>query len=118
MENNFYIPSSGPLKDIVHSFWQTERITNFQIETILPKGVVEIIFNFSGNVVGAKLNNTDYGIDKCIINGFNTARIHVNLPEVQKFFGVRFHPVAVKHIFGIPAAEFANIATDLTMLNR
>jgi len=44
LENNFYNPQNSPIKELIHFVWQVERI-NFEItqETILPKGIIEII---------------------------------------------------------------------------
>ncbi len=47
MESTFFIPQSSSIKTIVHSFWHMEGETVYKTETILPKGIVEIIFNFS-----------------------------------------------------------------------
>lgn len=102
---------------MVHSFWQTERNTNFKTETIIPQGVVEIIFNFTDDEkIEAQLGNNNYKLAKCFINGFNTFPVNLYLPQKQKFFGVRFHPVAIKNIFGIPPCEFANLTVDLTLI--
>jgi len=48
LENNFYNPQNSPIKELIHFVWQVERI-NFEItqETILPKGIIEIIFDFN-----------------------------------------------------------------------
>ncbi len=118
MENNFFIPITLPVKTMVHSFWQTERATNFKTETIIPQGVVEIIFNFTDNEkIEAQLGSKNYKLAKCFINGFNTLPVNLHLPQKQNFFGVRFHPVAIKNIFGIPPGEFANLTVDLTLID-
>jgi len=118
MENNFFIPITLPAKTMVHSFWQTERATNFKTETIIPQGVVEIIFNFTDDVkIQAQLGSRNYKLPKCFINGFNTSPVNIYLHQKQKFFGVRFHPVAIKNIFGIPAGEFANLTVDITLID-
>jgi AraC-like DNA-binding protein len=118
MDNDFFIPITLPVKTMVHSFWQTERNTNFKTETIIPQGVVEIIFNFTDDEkIEAQLGNNNYKLAKCFINGFNTLPVNIYLPQKQNFFGVRFHPVAIKNIFGIPPGEFANLTVDLTLID-
>ena len=118
MENNFFIPITLPLKTMVHSFWQTERDTNFRTETIIPRGVVEIIFNFTEDLkIDAQLGTKNYRLAKCFINGFNTLPVYIHLAQKQNFFGVRFHPVTIKNIFRIPPGEFANRTVDLTLID-
>jgi AraC-like DNA-binding protein len=103
---------------VIHSIWQVEHFTSFQKEQIIPKGIVEIIFNFSdSSFIPAQLGSKQYHLTNCFINGFNTAPIGLQLPKQQVFFGVRFQPLAIKKIFGIPACEFSDIAVDLTMLD-
>lgn len=117
MNSSFYIPQIPHLQNLIHSFWQVDHFTSFQKEYIIPKGVVEVVFNFSGDVpVPAQLGNRQYHLSKCFINGFNTAPIQVQLPRHQVFFGVQLQPMAVKKIFGAPAKEFTDIPVDLTLL--
>jgi AraC-like DNA-binding protein len=118
MESNFRIPQTPFLNNTVHSFWQTKRKTDFQTEVIIPKGIVEIIFNFSEQyAIHAQFGEKQYQLPKCFINGFNTRPVQIQLPGHQFFFGIRFHPTAIKDIFGIPAGEFANHSVDLTLID-
>lgn len=94
-----------------------ERSNYDAIETIIPRGIIEVIFNFSCSDITVSLNEKKYLLQKCFINGFNTKPIKILLPQKQFFFGVRFHPVAVQHIFGVPPYEFANITIDLTLID-
>lgn len=95
-----------------------ERHTHFHKEIIVPKGVVEIIFNLDGSFsTSSQLGSKPYRISDCFINGFNTTPIHLQPPERQVFFGVQFQPVVVKEIFGVPASEFSNTLVDATLLN-
>jgi AraC-like DNA-binding protein len=118
MESNFILPQAASLKGIVHSFWQTEGKTAFQTEIIIPKGIVEIIFNFSEqDAFRAQLGGRHYHLAKCFITGFTTKPIQLQLPLNQSFFGVRFHPTAIKEIFSVHAGEFANDSVDLTLID-
>jgi AraC-like DNA-binding protein len=84
----------------------------------MPKGIVEIIFNFSdGSPILAQIDSRQYHLPNCFINGFNTSPIQLQLPEQQVFFGVLFQPLAIKKIFGSPACEFSDITVDLTLLD-
>ena len=85
---------------------------------IIPKGIVEVIFNFSGSYpIPSQLGNMHYHLPNCFINGFNKAPIQTQLPKQQVFFGILFQPLAVKKIFKTPAGEFSDITVDLTLLN-
>ena len=118
MNSNHYIPATAPFKNVIHSIWQVEGFTPFHTEHILPKGIVEIIFNFSdGSPILAHVGDKQYHLSNCFINGFNTAPVQLRLPEQQKFFGVQFQPLAVKKIFSIPACEFSDMVVDLSLLD-
>lgn len=118
MANNFFIPVSEPLKNIVHSFWQTKRDVIFQTETIIPKGIIEVIFDLSGNsAIEANFNNRQYHLERCFINGFNTNPVSLKFSGVQNFFGIRFHPIVIRKIFGIQPNELSNLTIDLTLID-
>lgn len=104
---------------MVHSFWQVEGKPDFHKELILPKGNIEIIFNFSDkNPFVAKLAANAFYLPACFINGFNTSPITLTLPENQSFFGVRLHPLAVKKMIRVPASAFLDMIVDLTLVDR
>ena len=118
MNTHFYLPEQELLQTFVHCIWQTEGKTAFQQEIIIPKGITEIIFDFgSSEPIAAVINNKNYTLGKCIINGFNTFPIQMHLPQFHTHFGIQFHPVAIKSIFGVPAREFSNLPLDLTLID-
>jgi AraC-like DNA-binding protein len=103
----------------VHSIWQVEGKPQFHKELILPKGIVEIIFNFSDrNPFVAQIAANRYYLPGCFINGFNTKPIALTLPENQSFFGVRLQPLAVKQILKVPASAFLDMAVDLSLIDK
>ena len=119
MKTDFYIPAEDCVKAVIHSIWQVDHFSSFDKEFIIPKGITEIIFNFSSSdPIVAQLNSTNYHLPNCFINGFNTKPIQLKLPKQHVFFGVLFQPLAIKKIFKSPACEFSNITVDLTLLNR
>ena len=98
--------------------WQTEGFPSFHKEYIIPKGIVELIFNFSKDLsIVAQLGSKQYGVPNCFINGLNTTPIQLLLPEQQVFFGVQIQSLAVKKILGVPACEFSDALVDLTLLD-
>jgi AraC-like DNA-binding protein len=119
MKSELYIPASAYLKNVIRSIWEVNDLSHGKNETIIPKGVVEIIFDLSGSApVNSDINGKHLQLAKCFINGFNTSPVRLYIPAHHFFFGVQFHPVAIRHLFGIPAGEFTNLAVDLTLLNQ
>ena len=118
VQAQFYIPEKDHLKNVVHSIWQVQRLNTFKNEHIIPKGIIEIIFNFSGGpIIPGKLGRKPFQISDCIINGFNKTPIKLDLNDQQEFFGVRFQPLAIKKLFRIPASEFSDTAVDLSLFD-
>lgn len=101
----------------IDAIWQIERFTPCHKELIIPKGVVEIIFNLNDQFpVFSQIGSRQYSVADCFINGFNTVPIQLQPPGQQVFFGVQLKPSAVKEIFGIPASEFSNTLIDVTLI--
>ncbi|MBK9530361.1 MAG: helix-turn-helix transcriptional regulator [Chitinophagaceae bacterium] len=106
------------VKNVIHAIWQVDHFTPFGKEYIIPKGIIEIIFNFSdSSVILNKADSSEYHLPHCFINGFNRAPLELQLPRQLVFFGVQFQPLAVKKIFGCPASEFADITVDLALID-
>jgi AraC-like DNA-binding protein len=118
LDSSVYIPQASHSKNAIQCIWQTEGFTSFQKEHIIPKGIVEVIFNFSdGLPITGNIGTRQYCLSNCFINGFNTVPVQLQLPKQQKFFGVQLQPLAVKKIFRIPACEFSGIVVNLTLLD-
>ena len=118
LNTNHYKPETAPSKEAIHSFWQIEGHTSYHNEHILPKGIVELIFNFGSDApILAQVGKKQCQLPHCFINGFNTEPVKIQLPDQQKFFGVQLQPLATKKIFGTPAGEFSNMVVDLTLLD-
>jgi AraC-like DNA-binding protein len=91
----------------------------FQKEVIVPKGIIEIIFNFNiENGIPCHINGKAFHIQHCFVSGFNTSPVNLALPGHHHFFGVRLQPLAVKKICKAPGAELLNSPVDLTLLNK
>lgn len=119
METRFYRPRETPLSEAVQLFWQVKRDNSkFSEETIVPKGVVEIIFNFlPEKTFNGKLYNGAFSMPRCFIQGYHTGIIEMALPDSQFLFGVVLQPAATKHILRVPAGEFARQCIDLTAVD-
>jgi AraC-like DNA-binding protein len=119
METRFHMPREAPLSDAVQLFWQVNRDNiKFREETIVPKGVVEIIFNFlPEKTFNGKLYNGAFSMPRCFIQGYHTGIIEMDLPDSQFLFGVVLQPAATKHILRVPAGAFARQCIDLTSVD-
>lgn len=116
MENSFTIPHSPLIRDTVCAFWQVHRHNSPSLdETIIPKGVVEIIFSFETTKLYARINQQTLTIPRCFVQGFHTCPVQLQLADRQTFFGVTLHPTAAKHIFRLHPVEFTNCVIDLTL---
>lgn len=118
LNNNTYIPPPGYLKSIIRGIWQTDGFHTFGTEIIIPKGVVEILFDCGSSApIQAALENKNYTPERCFINGINTSPIRLQLPRRQTYFGVQLHPAAIRGLFGVPAREFMNSLTELDLVH-
>ena len=117
MDNKIYIPQHPRIKSVIHSIWQVDRCSSFQTEYIIPKGVVEIIFNFSDSPVAAAFGEHQHCLARCFINGFNRVPIRIQPPKRQVFFGIHLQPLAAKRLFKTPAGQFADVPIDLTLIS-
>jgi AraC-like DNA-binding protein len=118
LNSNIYIPTSAYLRNAIRSMWQTEGFTPFLKEHILPKGIIEIIFNFSkGASMEARLGDRLFRLPNCFINGFNKDPVQLELPEQQMFLGIQLQPLAVKNILGIQGCEISDMIIDLSIID-
>lgn len=118
MNNNFTLPQSLLTKDIVCSFWEVRRHNEPSLqETIIPKGLVEMIFSFETSPLQVKINNRLQAIPRCFVQGFHTGPIQLNIADTHTFFGVVLNPASVKHIFHFHPVKFSNCILDLTLVD-
>jgi AraC-like DNA-binding protein len=118
LNSSIYIPASPHLKNTIRSIWQTGGRTPFHTEHIIPKGIIEVIFNFSGgSPIHVNVGEKQYHLSNCFINGYNQVPLQLQLPEQLMFLGVQFQPLSVKKILGSPAGEFSDMIVDLSLLD-
>lgn len=118
MKPFIFQPRQQPLTTVVQAFWQVSRGNEFKQEIIIPKGVVEIIFNFTGNVqIPFSMYNADYTMPRSFVQGYHTKPITINLPAYQSLFGVVLHTATAKQILGIPPGEIARQCIDMTLID-
>jgi AraC-like DNA-binding protein len=116
MNTSFLSFRERPAGQYIRAIWQLEGMPPYRQETILPKGVLELIFSFSQEVwfgQGRDKNRSP----RCFINGMTTVPLYIEVPAHQFFFGIEFHPLGFKKLLAVPPGEFLNRVTDLTLLD-
>lgn len=112
-----HIPFHSPLQDYITLIWELDGNIS-EKELILPKGIIEIIFNLSCPM-SAVLPGGKF-ISKapvCFIQGIHTSVTKVYYQDHQHLFGLRLKPHAVRSLLGIKPSEVSNQAIDLTLIN-
>ena len=117
--NSFFAPCTNTVASLfLKSFWQTEGNPAYKVETILPKGEVELIFSFSGAADFCR-NAVGHGsTPRCFINGISNMPVRLVVPVEQKFFGVVLQPAAVKKLLKAPSGNFLNAIIDLELVDK
>ena len=119
MNTEFFTCHNTAIRQYANAIWQMEGIPSYSQETILPKGVIELIFSFSDAVAFGKCpEDQKTTTPRCFVNGMNNRPLYVNAPSHQFFFGIEINPLAVKKILAVPPGRFLNSVTDLTLISK
>jgi len=116
MNTKFYTPIHTPLADSVTTVFEIRG--NYQLEeTILPKGIYEMIFNLGGDMRGllpyeTRLNKTP----RCFVQGIHIQPIKVSFVGEQHLFCLRLKPHIVQKLFKVVPSELNNSIIDLTLI--
>ncbi|MCC5929518.1 MAG: helix-turn-helix transcriptional regulator [Cyclobacteriaceae bacterium] len=117
MKPLIFQPKELPLSNVVKAFWQVSRGNEYQHEIIIPKGVVEIIFNFTGAMpIHYSMYNKDHHMPRSFVQGYHNKPITLELPKNQSLFGVVLHAAPAKYILGMPTGEIARRCVDMTLI--
>lgn len=119
MTNSYVHCHDAHARRFVRAFWQTKGAPAYQTETILPKGVIELIFSFYEAVPFRRNSQIKLlSTPRCFVSGMSDTPVQLCSPARQDFFGVELHPAAVKKLLKIPCGEFLNAITDLEVINK
>lgn len=119
MEQIHPIPLGSPLHGMLLQCWQLERAAARRAqETIIPKGLVEVIFNLNEQeTVTARIETRAYELPRCFLSGFHSVPVHTCLPRHHRLFGLVLHPTAAARLLRVEAADFVNQCLDLTLVH-
>jgi AraC-like DNA-binding protein len=116
MDIRIHIPVTSQLTAYVTGIWELKGGQNIK-ETILPQGVVEIIFNLGDPMYGVLPFQTESVCPPLsFLQGVHTKIVNVYYPGKQHLFGIRLQPALVKSLFGIFPNELKNTIIDLQLL--
>jgi AraC-like DNA-binding protein len=108
-------PPSSHLSDYVCRVWEVHGGFNFK-ETILPKGVVELIFNLGDGIAGTLPGDKSIQAPTCFIQGLATHVIRAHYAGQHHLFGVQLNPAMLRNLFGFEAQEFKDTLVDLSLV--
>jgi len=122
---DIYIPTGEIEKTFINSIWRlSEYDLNERKEIILPKGTVEIIFNFSDkiNYDNPSLQITTL-LPSVFVNGINFKPFELTKTGQQEFVGIQLNSIGLKLLFDLSVKEINNrvyigedICPDLNIL--
>ncbi len=111
---DIYFPKGDIEKTFINSIW---RLSEFDLhkrkEIILPKGTVEIIFNFSDKI---NYYNPSLLVSKKLpivfVNGINFTPFELIKTGQQDFLGIQLNGIGLRLLFNISAKECNNGVFD------
>lgn len=116
MEAQMHIPTGSPLKEYITAIWEVYGNRNLS-ETILPKGIFEMVFNLADEMDGIlPYGSQSIRTPKCFIQGIHTQVINANYHGQQHLFGIRVQPHMIGQLLGLMPSELNNIIVDLTLI--
>lgn len=117
MKARVHIPVRSAISNYVTAIWETIP-PGVSRELILPKGIVEMVFNLSDPMLGVLPHqSTATTAPNCFLQGFNTHIINVQYAGDQHLFGICLEPHMVKSLLGILPSECKDTLIDLTLLS-
>jgi AraC-like DNA-binding protein len=107
---DIYLPAGETEKTVLNCIWQfSEYGLGERKEMILPKGTVEVIFNFSDTIgYENSLHQFFSQLPVVFINGINFNPFVLTKKGNQNFIGLQLSSVGFKQLFGISAKEINN----------
>lgn len=105
---DIYFPTGELEKSVFSNIWRlTDHNIQSRKEIILPKGTVEIIFNFSGTI---NYFNPAMGVSKLLpvvfVNGINFKPFNLLKSGRQEFLGIQLKSAGLRLLFNLSVKEF------------
>ncbi len=105
-----YYPSNETERTFINKIWRlSEEDLQTRKEIILPKGTVEVIFNFSEAVTYFKpAYTTEIKLPIVFVNGVNFTPFELIKTGDQKFIGIQLNSIGLRLLFNISPKELNN----------
>lgn len=112
--SNIYFPSNEIEKIFINSIWSlSDDDIHQRKEVILPKGTVEIIFNFSDTIeYSNSFSLSSQKLPSVFINGINFKPFELLKTGCQQFLGIQINSIGLRILFNISPKEINNIVCD------
>ena len=116
MNIKLHAPTESQLSEYITGIWEVYGGQNIT-ETILPQGVIEMVFNLGDPMHGQLPHKTGVTTAPlCFIQGMHTGKVKVSYPGRQHLFGIRLQPGMINSLLGIIPSELKNTLIDLTLI--
>jgi AraC-like DNA-binding protein len=116
MSFQIHLPQNTIVGNHVACLWEISGGHQYT-ERILPKGVIEIVFNLA-EPIKAKLPNRSTIIQAplCFVQGIHTHVLTAYYTGSHHLFGIRLKPHAVKGFLSMISPELRNQSIDVTLV--
>ena len=115
MDTHVHIPLHSQLSEYITSIWEVNGHSRIN-ETILPKGIIEMVFNLGDPMNGYLPGKKHFTAPLCFIQGVNTGCVDVYYDGHHRLFGIRLQPGMVKGLLCIMPSEVKDTLIDLTLI--
>ncbi|MCO5231796.1 MAG: AraC family transcriptional regulator [Chitinophagales bacterium] len=112
--SNIYFPSNELEKTFINSIWSlSDNDIHQRKEVILPKGTVEIIFNFSDAIeYSNSFSLSSQKLPSVFINGINFKPFELLKTGRQQFLGIQINSIGLRILFNISPKEINDLVCD------
>lgn len=105
---DLFLPTDATEKRFIRCIWRVAELHQRPCtETILPKGTVELIFNFSDRITHLDLETgTATVLPGLFLNGINFRPFQLQKQGRQHFLGIQLTTFGMRGLFGAAVREF------------
>jgi AraC-like DNA-binding protein len=117
LSTQIHTPAKSKLTEYISGIWEIRGKKKVQ-ETILPQGVMEIVFNLADGMTATQTqSNQVIQPARCFVQGLNTQTLAVSYAGQHHLFGIRLKPHMVKRLLGVTPAEIKDRIADLNLID-
>jgi AraC-like DNA-binding protein len=117
LKTSIHFPVHSKLTDYTTVIWEVYREQSTS-ETILPQGVIEIVFNLADGMTATQAHNRKkIQPARCFVQGLNTQTLTVSYAGKHNLFGIQLKPHKVKKLLGVVSSELKDSVVDLSLID-